>query len=273
MKSLICDICGGKLITRFGGKGKCDSCGTEFTKENNAEKERLLSNAETFVGLGDFGQARAVSYKYNTDYPYDYRGWWASVIGDTENLTNFYFLFRDNNVLNHPEIEGYQAYKNFLNLAPPERAAEKSAEFEARLNAFLFERRGATLSQGITEKQSALEAVVAQLFQKKAALDTMIKQRKRKLVFSAITAVVLFIISLIMLSFPGLTGSWIFIVLPVMTFFVYLFISTFKDDEFRGRKEGIIREISRDCATIENMKNEMQHKQNLYSQQEEWKQQ
>jgi hypothetical protein len=270
MKKLVCDVCGGKIIIRAGGAPKCDSCGMEYSEnvKKAAEKERLLSNAETCVKLGDFEQAAKVCRIITDEYPYDFRGWWATVIIDTKNLTDFYFLFPESDIFAAPDVESYQAYRNFLSLVPSERAVERTTEFEARLNAFIFERRNTTLTHGISEKQTALESLTTQLLQKKAELDALRSQRKKRLTTSVIGTSVLFVLSVLIFSVPGWSGFWFFFVLPVLTYFVYRLLSIIKDDEYKNRVFHMVKNISLDCERIEKMKSEMHHKQTILQQED-----
>jgi len=109
-KKLQCDICGGNLIMQAGGElAKCDSCGMEFSKERlcekvqeikgtvkvegavetvrgDAEKERLLKNAETYTNLNDFEEAKIIYLEIIKEYPDDYRGWWGIFIISSNNM-------------------------------------------------------------------------------------------------------------------------------------------------------------------------------------------
>ncbi|MDR2559623.1 MAG: hypothetical protein LBC86_08815 [Oscillospiraceae bacterium] len=281
MKKLVCDVCGGRLLIRSGGVPKCDSCGMEYSKkaenitENTAEsakgtseKERLFKNAETCVKLGDFEQAAKISKNITDEFPYDFRGWWAAVISDTKNLSDFYFLFPGNNVFESPEVDNYKAYRHFLSLAPPERAHEKNTEFERRLNEFTNERRNTKLTHGISEKQTALEAMSVQLLQKKAEFDAMLAQRKRMLITAISGTAVLFFLSVLIFSVPEWPWLWILVILPVLTFFAYRLLSIIKDDEYKNRKYHMIKNISLDCERIEYMKKEMYHKQTILTQED-----
>jgi len=100
MTVLQCDICGGKLIMQSGGMSKCDACGLEYSQERlkeliqvikgsvaiegavetvigEAEKERLIKNAETNVSLGEYTKAVKLFQRVTEEYPDDYRGWWG----------------------------------------------------------------------------------------------------------------------------------------------------------------------------------------------------
>lgn len=98
MSALTCDICGGNLtMNESGDFAVCESCGMKHTKERvkvkvqeikgvveitkgEAEKERLLKNAETFMKIGEIDKAKLLYEKIINDYPDDYRGWWGKVM-------------------------------------------------------------------------------------------------------------------------------------------------------------------------------------------------
>ena len=93
MAALICDICGGNLAMDPSGEyALCESCGMKHTKERvrtkvqeiqgvvevtkgEAEKERLLKNAETFINLNEEKKALGIYTQLTNEYPDDYRGW------------------------------------------------------------------------------------------------------------------------------------------------------------------------------------------------------
>lgn len=99
MSALICDICGGNLsMDASGAFAICESCGMKHSKERvkvkvqeiqgtvkidgavetvkgDAEKERLLKNAETFLQLDQVKKAKEIYLQLKNDYPNDYRGW------------------------------------------------------------------------------------------------------------------------------------------------------------------------------------------------------
>ena len=93
MSALTCDICGGNLTMNGSGDFVvCESCGMKHTKERvkvkvqevegvveitkgEAEKERLLKNAESFFALDKIVNAENIYHQLTNDYPDDYRGW------------------------------------------------------------------------------------------------------------------------------------------------------------------------------------------------------
>ena len=95
MSALTCDICGGNLaMNESGDFAVCESCGMKHTKERvkvkvqeikgvveitkgEAEKERLLKNAQTFINLNEEQKAMDIYRGLTADYPGDYRGWYG----------------------------------------------------------------------------------------------------------------------------------------------------------------------------------------------------
>lgn len=92
MGKLVCEICGSSLMMNADNVAECESCGMKYTKEKvasmvkidgaveitkgEAEKERLLKNAETFVSLGKHREAEDLCKKITEEYPDDYYGWY-----------------------------------------------------------------------------------------------------------------------------------------------------------------------------------------------------
>ncbi len=95
MSALICDICGGNLVMDETGEfAKCESCGMKHSKERvkakvqeikgvveitkgEAEKERLLKNAETYLQLNEKLRAEEIYKKVTNEYPDEWRGWFG----------------------------------------------------------------------------------------------------------------------------------------------------------------------------------------------------
>ncbi len=100
MGKLMCEICGGSLVMNADNVAECESCGMKYAKEKiaqmvkidgaveitkgEAEKERLLKNAETFISLNERNKANSIYYQITKDYPDDYRGWFclAGIVRD-----------------------------------------------------------------------------------------------------------------------------------------------------------------------------------------------
>lgn len=95
MAALTCDICGGNLTMNESGEfAVCESCGMKHDKrrvqvkvqeitgvvevtKGEAEKERLLNNAETFINLNEEQKAIDIYRALANDYPGEYRGWYG----------------------------------------------------------------------------------------------------------------------------------------------------------------------------------------------------
>ena len=89
MVALKCDACGGSLtMTNSGEIAVCDFCGMKYTMERikakvqeikgvveitkgEAEKERLLSNAETFIRINNVNKAEEIYKHLMEEYPND----------------------------------------------------------------------------------------------------------------------------------------------------------------------------------------------------------
>lgn len=92
MAKLMCEICGGSLIMSTDNIAECENCGMKYAKEKvaqmvkidgaveitkgEAEKERLLKNAETYLRLEKYTEAYELCRRITNEYPGDYRGWY-----------------------------------------------------------------------------------------------------------------------------------------------------------------------------------------------------
>lgn len=91
MQAIKCELCGSNQLTKKDGYYQCEHCGTKYTLEEakklivsgtvevvtgNAEKERLLKNANVFLQLHEYTKAMETYQKIQNQYPDDYRGWW-----------------------------------------------------------------------------------------------------------------------------------------------------------------------------------------------------
>lgn len=90
MQTIKCELCGSNQLIKKDGYYQCEFCGTKYTLEEakklivsgtvevvtgNAEKERLIKNAEMHMKLGNITSAKEVWLKITTDFPNDYHGW------------------------------------------------------------------------------------------------------------------------------------------------------------------------------------------------------
>lgn len=90
MNIINCEMCGSNRLIKTDGVYQCEFCGTKYTPEEakklivsgtvevikgNAEKERLLHNANDFINIGDFDNAYNVYQQITDQYPGDYIGW------------------------------------------------------------------------------------------------------------------------------------------------------------------------------------------------------
>lgn len=90
MKPIICELCGSNDFKKEDGIYKCKYCNTEYTLEEmkklmvegqvefvkgNAEKERLVKNAEQYVKLKEFSLAEKEYLNITHQFPEECRGW------------------------------------------------------------------------------------------------------------------------------------------------------------------------------------------------------
>ncbi len=91
MKAFVCEMCGNNQLTKIDGFFQCDYCGTKYTLEEakklfvsgtvevtkgDAEKERLITNAQKFIDFEQYSEARKILDTITFQFPDDYRGWW-----------------------------------------------------------------------------------------------------------------------------------------------------------------------------------------------------
>ena len=93
MEKLQCTCCGGKLVMNANGNAVCQFCGMEYAPEAMKKlivemkgtvqvegvdtADALAKRAETFLSLGERGDARMNFQKLTQLAPDDYRGWWG----------------------------------------------------------------------------------------------------------------------------------------------------------------------------------------------------
>lgn len=96
-EAAICDFCGSPYIVEKAIQNynyyvtqniKADNI--NVTAKGEAEKERLLHNAETYTSFKDYDKALDIYKQITEDYPDDYRGWYGLVQIETENFELFY---------------------------------------------------------------------------------------------------------------------------------------------------------------------------------------
>lgn len=90
MQAIKCELCGSNHLIKKDGFFQCEHCGTKYTLEEakklivsgtvevvtgNAEKERLLNNAESFLTFERKDKAEEVFLQITNEFPDDYRGW------------------------------------------------------------------------------------------------------------------------------------------------------------------------------------------------------
>ncbi len=90
MQAIKCELCGSNQFTKADGMFQCNHCGTKYTLEEakklivsgtvevvtgNAEKERLLKNAETFLKVSNIRKAIETFTQVTENYPNAPEGW------------------------------------------------------------------------------------------------------------------------------------------------------------------------------------------------------
>lgn len=90
MNPIICQVCGANEFKKDDGFFKCKYCNTEYSLaeikklmvegqvefvKGDAEKERLVKNAEQYVNLKEFNLANEEYKNIVKQFPEDYRGW------------------------------------------------------------------------------------------------------------------------------------------------------------------------------------------------------
>ena len=90
MQAIKCELCGSNQLIKKDGYYQCEHCGTKYTLEEakklivtgtvevvsgNAEKERLLNNAETFYNIGEIEKALLLYKDIQNKFPEEPRGW------------------------------------------------------------------------------------------------------------------------------------------------------------------------------------------------------
>lgn len=156
MKPLRCDFCNGQLIMDKSREfAVCEFCGTKYMKETiqdkiqeirgqvsitgsvemvtgNAEKERILNNAETYIRIKEYDKAIQAYQQIIRQFPEDYRGWWGlyttpvdcyfvtGVFAEAEPnaLRNTYNLCKEKKILTDYFEEIIKKYGSTLRLVP-----------------------------------------------------------------------------------------------------------------------------------------------------------
>ena len=95
MQAIKCELCGSNQLIKKDSCFQCEHCGTKYTLEEakklivsgtvevvtgNAEKERLLKNAEAFYKLGEIEKALLLYKDIQDKFPEEARGWEGTLI-------------------------------------------------------------------------------------------------------------------------------------------------------------------------------------------------
>ena len=100
LKAAICEYCGSAYIVEeainkyyynynynYNFTNNITADNVIVTGKGDAEKERLLKNAKTNEGLGEYGKAKQIYTLITDDYPGDYRGWLGLALLISKNNT------------------------------------------------------------------------------------------------------------------------------------------------------------------------------------------
>ena len=95
MTAIKCEMCNSTDIIKENGIFKCQHCGTKYTTEETRKLiveidspikiagisniDTLLNNANTFLKLQEWNEARKCYKEITAKYPDDVRGWWGTV--------------------------------------------------------------------------------------------------------------------------------------------------------------------------------------------------
>ncbi len=94
MQAIKCELCGSNQLIKKDDFFQCEYCGTKYSLEEakrlmisgtvefitgDAEKERLLNNAKTYIQIKEFEKAISVYDDVTQQFPDDSRGWWGKL--------------------------------------------------------------------------------------------------------------------------------------------------------------------------------------------------
>ena len=84
MQAIKCELCGSNQLIKKDGYYQCEYCGTKYTPEEakkmivsgnveitkgKAEKERFFNNANTYLKIGEYGNAVNAFCQLASDFP------------------------------------------------------------------------------------------------------------------------------------------------------------------------------------------------------------
>lgn len=121
MQAIKCELCGSNQLIKKESYFQCEYCGTKYTLEEakklivsgtvevvtgNAEKERLINNAEELIELKEYHKAISEYRRITYMFPDDYRGWWG--------VYKIPFIMFLNDDTNHIGIISTKSHENDL---------------------------------------------------------------------------------------------------------------------------------------------------------------
>lgn len=105
----VCEFCGSayiveKAIQNYYVTNNINADNVFVTGKGDAEKERLLKNAETNERFKDYTKASNIYEQVTEDYPNEYRGWLGLALIQSNNFNNTDLDFNEfNNLLSYTE--------------------------------------------------------------------------------------------------------------------------------------------------------------------------
>lgn len=100
-----------KAINNYNQTNTVYANKVDISAKGDAEKERLLKNAETYKKLGNISEAKRILESVTKDYPDDYRGWYGLATIEV----NEYYNYIDSELLkyrNRSDSDDRYALKN-----------------------------------------------------------------------------------------------------------------------------------------------------------------
>jgi len=169
-EAAICDFCGSPYIVEKAIQNynyyvtqniKADN--VNVTAKGEAEKERLLHNAETNMSFKDYNKAFELYRQVSEDYPDDYRGWYGMASIKTKRFNN---IDVDNNC--------YQETSSYMNKALVIVKDNKRESIESTWNDYNYRRQ-----KLIEEKYNELNQYQSQLNTYNQNLSKLDEERKK----------------------------------------------------------------------------------------------
>ena len=254
MATLVCDICGGKLVMQSGGVAKCDSCGMEYTKERiqekvqeikgtvkidgpvetvkgDAEKERLLNMANDCLNKGNLEEAKRIYTTVSKEYSNDWRGWWG-IICSTPLPES---IFPTGIVTDSKQYFLDYEFKMALSFAPDKQKNMINQYKKKRLNDFELIKNNTKRDSQIKQLRIDTENKQKRIIELQEELEKYENKIDSNNKVNFGFTVAYFVIILIVLLIPSLSNWWLLLIVPVGA--IVLFGMFFGDTDIALTKE------------------------------------